>query len=346
MVRLHQRVLPLTVLLLSMIAGRSVEAQVISDSITAWTELLRNGGLPQKAAAAARLAAVEPTILPSATRDVVLDVFVQLNTAMRTGVGVPGADQLGEEGLGEYYLTLAMMTYTFDTPQARRALALSAGGSAGVLRRAAKQGDDVIPLLVDRIRDGYAVGAALQTLALAWFWADSVSGPLSARSRALIVGSLATAAQSQSYESRRGVATALMLSGDPVFLPLASWLEGRASASGDALIASALHYDVIPTLEKEGNNLRIEELARRILRVLTASCFGADNGPRRGACESLQNIVTEAIAHLWAGRTQAARNAFESVIRRSDQALGSNVLSAVEYVLVADGARMILLRLF
>lgn len=129
------------------LAPSLVSAQAPADSIAAWTSRLQTGTLAERLVAAEELAGQPDASLPEATRSAILDAFNRLNRELRSGNGVVGIEELGPEDLGEYYTALATMVYSFDTPAGNRALAASAGGSSGLQRRAAKLGDEVVPIL-------------------------------------------------------------------------------------------------------------------------------------------------------------------------------------------------------
>lgn len=320
-------------------------AQTPQDSLAAWTQRLRTGRLVERLIAAEKLAGEAPASLPPQTREVVLAAFLQLNRELRSDQEVPGIEELGPEDLGAYYSALATLVYAFDTPEAQRALALSAGGSAGMLRRAAKAGDEVFPLLVERIRDGYAAGDALETMALAAFWADSTGTPLSDAARSTLVQQLNAATRSPNYDLLRSAAEAMRILKNPAYLPLARDFERRAVAADERLLSAALRIDVLPALAAAAAQLSPADLAGHSLRVLELLCLDVASGPRRGACTSLQNEYEAAIRHLRGGRTVPARNLLHSVIQRAAQARASGAVTEDEQALIAGGARQVLERL-
>ncbi|HLM67580.1 MAG TPA: hypothetical protein VK358_08645, partial [Longimicrobium sp.] len=279
-------------------------------------------------------------VLPDAARRAVIDAFLVLNHQLRSEAPIPGIEELGYEDLGEYYLSLATMVYAFDTPAARLALAQSAGGSAGMQRRAARAGDEAIPLLAERIRDGYEPGDALETMAFAWFWADSTGAPLSERSRGIILDHLFAASRGNGYELLRSLPVALGHARDPLLLPLARETLARLGA-GEQAVWSEMANEAIPAMEAAASRMPAEALAGRLNRSVGAICSDAAPGARNGACRAMRNLAETARGHIRAGRTGPASEVLSALTARAAQALAAGALSADEHALIRGGATLL-----
>lgn len=327
------------------LSARPVSAQTDPDSIAAWTARLRTGSLVQRVEAAGKIAAQEPSSLSAPTRDALVSELKRVNRMLLASGTVPGAVELGDETFAEYYLDLVIPVAHFRTPDAVQALVHSVGVGGGIQRRVARHGDAVVPQLAEMIDRSYQEGDALETLALAWFWADSTGASLSASSRATITRALSAAPRSSSYSLRRAAASGLALTGDPAFLSLARLFAQDAAAAGDRLIAAALQRDAIPPLARAAAETSPTELAARVRRNLSAICHRVVRGPRSVACQSLQDHFSAAQQHLRAGQIEAARSAFDAVVRHADKARASGALSAEEHALIAGGAELVLRRM-
>ena len=326
-------------------ARAEAEAEAQADSIAVWTEILRSGTLVQRVQVAGKLAAEDPASLPAATRDAIVAELVRVNEALLYDRPIDGLDELDSESFGEYYLDLAVTAAGFGSPEANRALVLSVGVSRGTQRRAARLGDEAIPLLTEMIERDYQPADALETLALAWFWADSTGAPLSDESRGVILDQLTSATRSERYSLRRAASTALQLTGDPAFLPLAERFRTSAWEAGERLIAADLETDAIPALEGAAANLSVEELGVRSQRLLRLTCTRAATGPRMNVCAWLEERFEGVLRDLQAGRVAAAREALEAIVQRAGAGAATGALSADEEALIAGGARRLLGRL-
>ncbi len=326
-------------------ARAEAEAEAQADSIAVWTEILRSGTLVQRVEVAGKLAAEDPATLPPATQEAVVAELVRVGEALLYDRPIEGLDELDSESFGEYYLDLAVTAAGFGSPEANRALVLSVGVSRGMQRRVARLGDEAIPMLTEMIARDYQPADALETLALAWFWADTTGAPLSDESRRVILGQLTSATGSERYSLRRAAATALELTGDPAFLPLAERFRTSALEAGERLIAADLEADAIPALEAAAAALAAEELAARSQRLLQLTCLDAAGGPKMDVCGWLGEQFDRALEDLRAGRAAAAREAFEAIVRRAAEAGAAGALSEDEEALIAGGARKVLRRL-
>ncbi|HYL20954.1 MAG TPA: hypothetical protein VEU74_04265 [Gemmatimonadales bacterium] len=321
-------------------------AQAPAESIAVWTQRLQSPTLADRVQGMGRLAGEDPRSFPPATQSAILAELTRVNEALQSNVPIDGATALGSEGFGEYYLDLARTARSLNTPEANRALILSVGVSLGTSRRVARLGDGAIPSLAHMIDQDYEPGAALETMGLAWFWADSTGAVLSDASRGVIVRALLASSQSGSDELRSSVGPAFRWTGDPAFLPLAQAIAARAQVSGDLLLSAAyFRINTLPSLTAALNKLGPLGSAVRTRRVLGLVCSGTTSGARQGACESLENELDAAIAHLQAGRTGPAANVLEAVARRADAAVAIGALTQDEAALIAGGARQVIARL-
>ncbi len=319
-------------------------AQAPAESIAVWTRQLQNGTLQDRVSGMGRLAGLNPRSLPLATQDAIVAELRRINEALENNVPVDGATALGSEGFGEDYLDLARAARSLGTPEANRALILSVGVSLGTARRVARLGDAAIPSLAHMLAQNYEPQGALETMGLAWFWADSTGAPLSDASRVVILRQLIAAGHSPSPDFSAGVGAALRWIGDPAFLPLGQAIVAQAQASGNVFLGY-YRLETLPALTAALNKVSPLESALRTRRVLGLLCAGAASGPRRGACESLENELDAALAHLRAGRTKPAANVLEAVAHRAEDAASVGAITPDEATLIAGGARQVISRL-
>lgn len=316
-----------------------------AGSIDEWIAQLRSGTLAQKVDAAGKLAQENPSTLPVAAQVAIVQELERINQALLGSSAIPGVDELGGEIFAEYYLDLVIPTAHFSSPEAKRALVRSVGVGGGIQRRVARQGDPAIPGLVEMIRAGYQAGDALETLGLAWFWADSTGAVLSDRSRGQIVQAMIGAMESDDYSQRRHAVVALGDMNDPAFLALARSFLADAQGRNQGLIVRALRQEAIPALAAAESKLSTTQLAERSLRSITAVCDGAAPAPKLGACTSLENQLTTALSHLGAGQLRPAHNVLSAALQRAEQARASGAFSALEHTVIAGSIQNVLARL-
>jgi hypothetical protein len=327
------------------ISACSTRAQVPADSAAAWAELLKSGTLVERVEAAGKLAAEDPVSLPASAQEAVVAELDRINEALLYDSPIEGLDELDSEGFGEYYLDLATMAYHFGNPEADRALIRSVGVSRGIQRRAARLGDEAIPVLAEMIERDYEAAGALEAMGLAWFWADSTGAPLSDVSRRRILEHITGATRSDRYSLRRAASTTLELTGDPGFVGYAEHFRESALAAGDRLIAADLESDAIPALEAAADALEPDELAARSQRLLRLICETAAAGPKAEACLSLEERFDDALDSLRAGRVAGAREALRSIVERAGESAAAGTLSADEEALIVGGARWAIRRI-
>jgi len=325
-------------------APSSGAAQAPAESIAVWTQQLQTATLADRLYGMGRLAGQRPQSLPAATQQAIVAELSRINDALENNVPIDGATELGPEGFGEYYLDLARTARSLGTPEANRALILSVGVSLGIQRRVARLGDAAIPSLAHMIDQRYEPQGALETLGLAWFWADSTSAPLSNASRLVIVRELFAASHNPDPDFSAGIGAALRWIGDPAFLPLAQAITDQAQASGNVFLGY-YKIETLPALTAALTRLGPLASTVRTRRLLGVLCSGTVSGPRQGACESLANELDAAIAHLQAGRTRPAANVLEAVAHRADDAVAIGALTQDEATLIAGGARQVIARL-
>lgn len=331
-------------LVLSAAAMPCAGAQAPGDSVAAWTAALQSGTLPQRIAAMSSLAPLGAQ-LPAGTQVAVLAELERVSQAMLSGAPIPGAADAGSEAFGEYYVNLAATAGTFRTPTADRALVPAVGVSAGIQRRVARLGDEGIPQLAAMIVADYQPADALETMGLAWFWADSTGAPLSDQSRRTILSTLFAAA-SGSPELKSGLDGALRNMNDGALLPFATEIVRRALAANDMDIdVGYLNTRVIPALRTAASGVSTTDLARRTRRLVVSLCAGVTSGPRQGACQSLTNQLDNAINQLASGQNGPARNVVQALIARADHARSDGAITDLEYSLIVGDAQLILARL-
>lgn len=326
-------------------------AQVPVDSVPIWTRTVQVGpSLAARDAALSKLASLRPTSLPAETQRVLIEELNRVHQVMKTGGTVSDPDQ-NSEAFAEYYDTLVMVVSAFETREAALALlpavAVSAGVSASVVMQL---GDTVVSLLVQQLgsttEDDDHI-AVLQTLGYAWFWADSLRSPMSDRSRALLTAALTSATGSGSVPDMLGVDLALLVIGDPAFLPLAQQLHDVAATAGyfGQPVERGTRGSTIPGLAALAASRSTTSLATGLARIVTAVCGNDAAGRRNGACQSIANDVAAASTHLSSGRTTPARNGFESVGKKIDKAYADGAFSDAEHALLAGNVAMVLRRL-
>lgn len=316
-----------------------VAAQVPAESLAAWTNTLRTESLARRMEVVSKLVHLDPGALQADTRDAAVAELTRFNRAFFEGHLIEGGEGLDGEALGEYTIQLTSLVAGFRTPEADRALILGVAVSGGVQRRVARLGDEAIPTLARMIERGYEAGAALETLGLAWFLADSTAAALSHESRQMVVRQFLGA--SGNADLWIGLAAALADARDPAFLPLARVVERRAREARE-IGGAYLQLTTIPSLEAALTRLTPVQALGRTRRSLEAFCADAASGARRGACEALRHELDAAVGHLEAERRGPARNLLEAVARRADAALASGALTTEEHTLVADGALQVI----
>jgi hypothetical protein len=320
-------------------------AQAAPDSITAWTARLQSGTLEMRVDAAGKLAAQDPASLPAPTRSALIAELQRVNGSLLATGTVEGASNLGGETFAEYYLDLVIPVSHFRTVAAAQVLVHSVGVGRGVQRRVARHGDAIVPELAAMVKSGHEAGDALETLALAWFWADSTRTALSTSSQIAVVDAFLMATTAEDYSLLRASADALLLTGDPALLPVAEVLEIRALNAGQSLLASALRRNTIPGLRAMANRATPAQLAARVSRTIGVACLAAGPGEGRAACTAAQAHVASAQRDLAGGRASAARANLRAAVAQADRARAERTLTPGEHALVAGGARMVLDRL-
>lgn len=325
-------------------------AQASADSVTAWTRTMQVGPtLAARDAALAKLASLSAARLPAETRRVLVAELNRVHLALKAGTAI-GAVGEDEEGFSDYYTTLVLVVAAIETPEAALSLVPAVAVSGGVARQVAQRGDTAVALLAQQLLhavqpDEHA--ALLESLGLAWFWADSTGSPLSDRSRAQIVAALSSAALSTTYADMVGMEVALRAIRDPGFLPLAQRVREFAltqGVRGRGTVVS-IEDDVIPPLTTLAASRSPSSLAQGLARLVTAVCGNDATGRRNGACQSLTNDVAAASNHLANGRTTPARNGFESVSKKIDRAYAEGAFSDAEHALLAGNVAIVLQRL-
>lgn len=330
------------ILLLPLLVGIGVTSlwgQVSTDSIARLTAIIGTGSLVERAEATWELQKVPIEALPSVTQATVIGEFERLNTLMRANQRVPGIEGLQGESFGEYYASLSEIVYAIDSPAAVRALASSAGGGVGLLQKAAEAGDDIIPLLAERIRDRFEAGDALETMGYAWFWADSTGIALSGRSRTTIMQHLVAATAEVPLQS--AAALALENTRDPAFLDLARFLLTQNETESAGYF---LERFTIPALEAVAAARSDNQLAESASRALAAICSGVASGRKHGACQSLASELSSALRHLRDGRPQPGHNVLESYLKNAAGALRSGAISEQEHLVMTGAVRGLLAR--
>lgn len=326
-------------------------AQATADSVPIWTRAVQVGpSLADRDEALQRLASRRRTSLPAETQRVLIAELNRVHQVMKTGGRVSDPDS-DPEDFAEYYDTLVMMVSAFETREAALALLPAIAVSSSVSSSVVKQlGDTVVSLLVQQLgstREDDEHIAVLQTLGLAWFWADSTGGPLSDRSRVQIAAALSRGTVSGSVPEMMGVELALEAMRDPAFLPLAQKLHDIAAHAG--LLAQGVEadtrFDRIPQLTALAASRSTASLAAGLSRIVTAVCGNDAAGRRHGACQSIANDVAAASNHLANGRTTPARNGFESVGKKIDQAYADGAFSPAEHALLVGNVAMVLQRM-
>jgi hypothetical protein len=319
-------------------------AQSQADSVATWTQAVTSGSLLEKAEGVAQLARIPVANLPAQTRLVLTNELNRIGQLLDNG-GVPGAETLGEEGLGEYYLDLAMTVAQLPGESAQRALIHAIDAGLGFQRRVARLGDAIVPELARMAEAGNTRAEALETMALAWYWADSTGAALSDASRQTILLALLAAPESDDYGVRRSAPEAFAMLGNPIFLPVAEAALAGALARDEELVAGALEAEVIPFLRGRVGQRTPAQQGAELQRAVGLLCAGVTSGPRNGACTSLTNELATGIRHLDAQRTQPARNVLTAVARNMDGFRDRGVFDSFEHALIAGGVRNLLTRL-
>jgi hypothetical protein len=305
--------------------------------------------LAARDAALAKLASLSAATLPAETRRVLVAELNRVHLALKAGTAIGAAGE-DEGAFSDYYTTLVLVVAAIETPEAALALVPAVAVSGGVARQVAQRGDTAVALLVQQLLsasqpDEHA--ALLESLGLAWFWADSTGSPLSDRSRAQIVAALTAAGLSGAHDDMIGIQAALEKIRDPGFLPLAQRVYDFAATRGvlGRSTVVTMEDNVIPPLTALAASRSPASLASGLARMVTAVCGTDATGRRNGACQSLTNDVAAASKHLTNGQTTPARNGFESVAKKIAKAYADGAFSDAEHALLAGNVAMVLQRL-
>ena len=342
MATMNARIRPVTVVLAAALgASAPAGAQTAADTLESWTEALRVGSLGERVNAAGKLARRDDLAeLPLETQGALVAELERVNEALLGGLPLDGQEDLRGEDFGEYYMDLVTAVGHFDSREARTALIPAVAVSMRTRQRVAPLGDEAVRRLSDLIARDYEAYAALETLALAWFWADSTGAPLSERSRAIVLERIMGAIAGEDARNRMAAVGALEFTGDPAFLPLARRLASTESGS----IGGIAGVYVVPALRTRAEESGRLDLARGTGRLIHLVCLDPPNGARQGACGSITAEYDTAMEHLQAGRTGPAATILNIVITRADQALDAGVLDEEEHALIAGGVRQVLER--
>ena len=294
--------------------------QAPADSLDAWTVLLQQGSLAERAYTVVRLRGEDASRFSAATDAAVIAELERVNDALATGAPLPEEDVVfgvGEE-FGQYRIALATMAAGIDTPEARRALVPAIGISRGMQRRVARLGDEAVPELQALISQPEDVNAALETMGFAWFWADSTGAPLSDESRRIIARSFVdNLAQQGNNPAFSGAATGLQFSGDAAFLPLARMAEARERDGGLFFLAQNLALNVIPELAQVAAASSAMELLDGSIRLLNLLCLDSAGD----ACRLGVAAYTDAREQLSAGDQMGALTSLLDAIGTADREL-------------------------
>ena len=340
----------LVAIAVAVVAPTTVSAQATADSVAYWTRIMQVGpSLAARDEALAYLSNIPPRQLPAETQRVLIAELDRVHRALKAGtdVGAPGEIP---EAFDEYYETLVLVVGTFGTKEAALALLSAVAVSSGVSRQVAQLGDTAVALLIQQLYSATEADehmGVFQSLGLAWFWADSTGRPLSDRSRAQITAALTTGALSGAHGDMLGVDIALEAMRDPAFLPLAQRLHDFAATQGVLGHSTEVNtrLDRIPELAARVASRSTASLAAGLARIGTAVCGNDAAGRRQGACQSITNDIATASGHLAKGQTTPARNGFESVGRKIDDAFKAGAFSDAEHALLAGNVAMVLQRL-
>lgn len=321
-------------------------AQALPDSIARWTRVMQVGTLLARDSALTRLAVLPQETLPAETRRVLVAELNRVHQATLSGAayGAPG-EAVGL--IADYYMDLVAVVARFGTQEARLALAPAVAVSVGISQQVAQLGDTGVAVLMPLLRRRYNEQDVLETLGLAWFWADSTGSPLSDRSRAQIVAALTAAGFSGLHTDLLGIQGALRAIHDPSFLPLAQSVHDLAAARGviGRSTVVTMEDEVIPSLTALAASRSLASLSSGFARLVAAVCGNAAAGRRKGACQSITNDVAAASDHLAKGQTTPARNVFNSVAKKIDSAYADGAFSDAEHALLAGNVAMLLQRL-
>lgn len=334
------------ILVPSLFVSTPLGAQAVADSIGRWTTAIQTGTLLSKDSALAKLSALPLQALPAETRAALVAELNRVHLGILAGgnIGMAGED---EDLVADYYMELVVVVARFESQEAALALAPAVSVSIGVARRVARYGDAAVAALLPLYARRYNEDTVMETLGLVWFWADSTGAPLSDRSRTQIVAVLTAAVSSGVHRDLLGLQGALAAIHDPAFLPLANKTDQVAATFGilGRSTVVTMEDDVIPKLTALAASRSPSSLATGLARIVTAVCGNDAAGRRQGACQSIANDVAAAMNHLAKGQTTPARNGFESVGKKIDNAYAGGAFSDAEHALLAGNVAMLLQRL-
>lgn len=254
--------------------------------------------------------------------------LVGLLEAEATGTA-PAEDQVSDapddELWGEYIIDLTDLVVRMADPRALRGLSLlGIQTSRSAQEFVAHQGEAALPFL-DEAWDTTpsARPSVIQTWGRILLLGDGSALSSGARNR--LLERLASGAPDEPL----AVASA---SRKAVLLPLMPILLRAAHRESDEIVATEIARSVA-ILRAKLRTLSRSALFTELTSGLRLACLGSQ-GPRRGACESVQNLAATAEAHGTAKRTAPLLNTLDALVRRAEQAerTGALVPPDVQYI--------------
>jgi hypothetical protein len=248
---------------------------------------------------------------------------------MRDPSSEPDESQQEGEAYGEYLLALTRAVLRFEDARSLRGMALLGIATSTRARQfVAAQGTAGLP----HLDAAWGIGAGMHG-AVAQTWALMIGTYADRLTREDVIG------------VRRRVFTALNVR--PLAFAWAAQLAPLPEAVSllDVLAASGENETVRTRATRAAAVLRPQRdaLPRRstlgaLDQWLDAFCV-APAGLRLGACQSLDNLLNDAISHVDAGRAEAAGNTLRALATRAEQAVAEGASTESEGRLLAENAR-------
>jgi hypothetical protein len=234
------------------------------------------------------------------------------------------------ESYGEYEIDLVGVALRLKDPASLRGMALLGIQTGSDAKRfVASYGATSLPFLEEAWqRSAYGRNDVLITLGMMLGqYPDKLTDDAAATARSMIL-------RGWTENQQDGVVWAALRGPLPDLAPLVDDLA--ASKPDDGFLVRAR-----PRLDSMRDRTATPDLARELGGWLAAICAQA-NDARVGACESLQNLLTDARKQITAGRTTPAVNTLRAFVKRANQARIAGVLTDAEHrLLVGNGAYLI-----
>ena len=315
---------------LILVSWTMVAGPVVAQDTDSLVRLLDSSDWRVRATTLFNLAFVPQSELPAEFRPKVIELLD--DAAVNTPTPM---DTIGE-GYGSYVIGLVTAALPYDDPASLRGMAfLGVQVNRNAKRFVASHGGTSIPLLDSNLL------RFPDTVAVATTWGlmlGEFSDRLTENERIQVLARIIGLTDS---DQTLALAWAAAIGQLPVMIPVLELIvENKPS---DILLRRT--NEVLDLLQPLRNRLSPIENHQELADGLEAVCSDVSTESKRGACESMRNLLRDAGAHLAAGRVRATKNVLDAFVQRADQALLPGAISEVEHALLAGNARFLVERL-